>query len=459
MIRYLYIIAIILFSFKSTAQFGPQQIITTEANLPVRVVCGDINGDGYKDVALASRSSSTPYNLAWLANLNGSGTFGSINLIGTMSDTYRINLADLDNDGDLDAMGATVFLDIISWYENLDGNGNFGTRNIISNIADGANDVIAADLDNDGDMDVISASDNSGLAWHENLDGQGNFSMPKAINNTITSSRSVFAADMDGDGDLDILGNAGQPAQIFWMENMNGQGSYGTMHVIREMDAYANTIFAADVDLDGDMDVFAASPYINEVAWYENLDGNGSFGSKNVITNTLSKPFAVYVEDLDNDGDNDVLATSVDAFDGEVVWFENLDGQGAFSAKKGIDSNLVFPRDVYAADIDNDGDMDVLIADQNDDKIAWYENYTILGVKNNQLSHIKVYPNPTKGLVFIDSKNENILSVSVFDVLGKNMFQQAGNIQQLDISSLQPGIYFLRITNGSGEIVKKVIKE
>ena len=459
MIRYLYIIGIILFSFKSTAQFGPQQIITTEANLPVRVVCGDINGDGYKDVALASRSSSTPYNLAWLANLNGSGTFGSINLIGTMSDTYRINLADLDNDGDLDAMGATVFLDIISWYENLDGNGNFGTRNIISNIADGANDVIAADLDNDGDMDVISASDNSGLAWHENLDGQGNFSMPKAINNTITSSRSVFAADMDGDGDLDILGNAGQPAQIFWMENMNGQGSYGTMHVIREMDAYANTIFAADVDLDGDMDVFAASPYINEVAWYENLDGNGSFGSKNVITNTLSKPFAVYVEDLDNDGDNDVLATSVDAFDGEVVWFENLDGQGAFSAKKGIDSNLVFPRDVYAADIDNDGDMDVLIADQNDDKIAWYENYTILGVKNNQLSHIKVYPNPTKGLVFIDSKNENILSVSVFDVLGKNMFQQAGNIQQLDISSLQPGIYFLRITNGSREIVKKVIKE
>src|SRR5690606_17663105 len=219
--------------------FGPQQIITTEANLPVRVVCGDINGDGFKDVALASRSQATPYNLAWLANLNGNGNFGSINLIGTMSDTYRINLADLDGDGDLDAMGATVFMDIISWYENIDGLGNFGPRNIISNIADGANDVIAADIDNDGDMDVISASDNSGLAWYENLDGQGSFSTPKTINNIITGSRSVVATDLDGDGDMDILGNGGQPAQIFWMENMDGQGTFGTMHIILEMGDYA----------------------------------------------------------------------------------------------------------------------------------------------------------------------------------------------------------------------------
>src|SRR5688572_65033 len=97
-----YLLYIFLFIyFNGYAQFGPQQIITTEANLPVRVVCGDINGDGFKDVALASRSQATPYNLAWLANLNGNGNFGSINLIGTMSDTYRINLADLDGDGDL----------------------------------------------------------------------------------------------------------------------------------------------------------------------------------------------------------------------------------------------------------------------------------------------------------------------------------------------------------------------
>ena len=420
MIKYIYIIALLSINLKATAQFGPQRIITTEAHLPARAVAGDINGDGYIDVALASRSSATPYNLAWVENTNGEGDFGPINLIGTMSETYRINLADLDGDGDLDVMGATVFLDIISWYENLDGLGNFGPRNIISNTADGANDVIAADIDGDGDMDVISASDFSGLAWYENL-SQGGFSTTKIIDNTITNSRSVVASDMDGDGDVDILANANEPEEIFWIENMDGLGNFGTKHIISNINFYPNVVFSADIDNDGDMDVFSASPADNEVAWFENLDGLGNFGPKIVITNSLSKPFAVYVADLDNDGDNDVLATSVDALGGEVVWFENLDGLGSFSPKKSIDSNLVFPRDVYAADIDNDGDMDVLIADQNSDTIAWYENYTILGIEETETAFFTIYPNPSRGVLFINPKAENILSAAVFDVLGKNV--------------------------------------
>src|SRR5690606_36637938 len=113
-------------------------------------------------------------------------------------------------------------------------------------------------------------------------DGHGSFSSPKIINNTITGSRSVVATDLDGDGDIDILSNGGQPAQVFWMENMDGQGTFGTMHVILEMGDYANGIFLADVDGDNDMDVFSANPYINEVAWFENLDGQGTFGSKNI---------------------------------------------------------------------------------------------------------------------------------------------------------------------------------
>jgi hypothetical protein len=455
-----YLLYIFLFiHFNGYTQFGPQRILSTEANLPARVVCGDINGDGFKDVALASRSQATPYNLAWLANLNGNGNFGSINLIGTMSDTYRINLADLDGDGDLDAMGATVFLDIISWFENLDDLGNFGPRNIISNTADGANDVIAADIDNDGDMDVISASDFSGLAWYENIDGQGGFSTTKIIDNTITNSRSVVAVDMDGDGDLDILGNANEPEEIFWIENMDGLGNFSTKHVISNVNFYPNVVFPADIDNDGDMDVFSASPADNEVAWFENLDGLGNFGSKNLITNTLSKPFAIYVADLDNDGDNDVLATSVDPFGGEVVWFENLDGLGSFGTKNSIDSNLVFPRDVYAADIDNDGDMDVFIADQNANKIAWYENYTILSVAENEINSLTVYPNPTKGLIYINPKTKTIISIGVFDLLGKKVLQLDGNIQQVDISTLQSGMYFLRIVTEVGDFVQKIIKE
>ncbi len=75
--------------------------------------------------------------------------------------------ADLDGDGDTDVLSASFIDDIIAWYEN-EGNGNFGEQQIISTIADGAISVYVADLDNDGDFDVLSASSDK-IIWFENL--------------------------------------------------------------------------------------------------------------------------------------------------------------------------------------------------------------------------------------------------------------------------------------------------
>jgi hypothetical protein len=64
-----------------------------------------------------------------------------------------------------------------------------------------ADSIWAADLDGDGDMDVLSAS--YGPTWYEN-DGTGRFGPPKVISNSFVANR-VCAADVDGDGDMDVL--------------------------------------------------------------------------------------------------------------------------------------------------------------------------------------------------------------------------------------------------------------
>ena len=452
-----FILYFVSYSSFVIAQFGAQRIITTEAD-GSRIICAaDVDGDGNIDMLSANNFGN---NLTWYKNLDGLGNFGPQNIIAPL-DTIHVSTADIDGDGDMDVLAVSHLNDLVVWYENLDGLGNFSSQKVISNITDGAYVVIAADIYGDGDMDVISGSDNSGIAWYENTDGNGNFGLAHIINSAAPIARSITAADIDGDEDLDIVGsNSGPYVKLSWYENLDGMGNFSPPEVVDTSNFAMYPIYTIDIDGDNDMDilVIAAVSGADKVAWYEN-DGIGNFGSQIVISDEPIDVWSIYSADLDQDGDNDILATGGGAFDGEIVWFENLDGTGSFGSKNVINIEHQFPRSVIAADIDNDGDMDVIASSQNDDKIAWYENLTILGVGENESSSIKIYPNPTDGLLYIDANTESIIGITVFDVLGKKVLQLQGNKQQVDISTIESGMYFLRIATDRGEFVQKIIKE
>jgi hypothetical protein len=77
--------------------------------------------------------------------------------------------ANLNNDGFIDVLSTSIYDNTVAWYKN-DGSGNFSATKVISNTALGARSVFAADLNNDGFIDVLSASiyDNT-VAWYKNL--------------------------------------------------------------------------------------------------------------------------------------------------------------------------------------------------------------------------------------------------------------------------------------------------
>ncbi len=95
------------------------------------------------------------------------------------------------------------------------------------------------------------------------------------------------------------------------------------------------------------------------------------FGNQQVITTLANGPRSVYATDLDGDGDADVLSAS--AWDNKIAWYENLGG-GSFGPQQVITTLADGATFVYATDLDGDGDADVLSASYNDDRIAWYEN-------------------------------------------------------------------------------------
>jgi hypothetical protein len=96
--------------------------------------------------------------------------YGPQQVITTAADVaYSVYATDLDGDGDMDVLSASISDDKIAWYAN-DGSGNFGTQQVITTAADGAYSVYATDLDGDGDMDVLSASSSDDkIAWYEDI--------------------------------------------------------------------------------------------------------------------------------------------------------------------------------------------------------------------------------------------------------------------------------------------------
>ena len=92
---------------------------------------------------------------------------------------------------------------------------------------------------------------------------------PTFTDHTISDSAnyavSVHAADVDGDGDMDVLSASEYDDKIAWYEN-DGSESF-TEHVISDSADYARTVYAADVDGDGDMDVLSASSKDDKIAW------------------------------------------------------------------------------------------------------------------------------------------------------------------------------------------------
>ncbi len=352
-----------------TGAFGAQQVITTLADRAESVFAADLDGDGDADVLSASYLDDE---IAWYENSDGQGTFGPQQLISTIADgAWSVFAADLDGDGDIDVLSAAFEGDRVVWHENTDGQGTFGPQQVITTLADGARSVLAADVDGDGDTDVLSASSNDNkVAWYENTDGQGSFGPQLVISTLASHAYSVTAADVDGDSDVDVLSASFEDDKIAWYENTDGQGSFGPQQLITTLADAAVSVFAADLDADGDMDVLSASAAQNVIAWYENTDGQGSFGPQQVIMTLAGYP--VFATDLDGDGDTDALSAYPN-----IAWYENTNGQGSFGPQQVISTLVVAAQSVFAADVDGDGDTDVLSASYEDDKIAWYEQSNV----------------------------------------------------------------------------------
>jgi hypothetical protein len=363
--------------------FAAKQSIAFTGNGPEAIELHDVDGDGDLDLFVARYWDNT---ISWFRNEGGGSFSEAINVSTTAERGQSVALADVDGDGDADLIAGSYYYlnNKVVWFPNTDGQGTFGSERIITVDAPGVEHVAAADIDGDGAMDILAASTtNNNVSWFRNLDGTGSFDRQRNVLSDASGAASVSLMDLDGDGDLDVLAAAYWDNEIAWYENLDGKATFGPQRVITNAAQRAQMARAADLDGDGHPDVLSASYADGKIAWYRNTDGTGNFGAQQLITNRLPGATAIVAADLDGDGDLDVAAASFST--GIVTWFENLDGQGNFGALQILTRRAIGAERIEAVDLDGDGDRDLIVAAYgsenvtNDGEILWFENTNGLG--------------------------------------------------------------------------------
>ncbi|NQT27119.1 T9SS type A sorting domain-containing protein, partial [candidate division KSB1 bacterium] len=290
----------------------------------------DMDNDGDIDILSSEWSDSS---FVWHENKDSIGKSWRAHTTKTPYLFHALHSIDINANGNNDVILCTINQAIL--YKNINGEGMFDNgRILINNLRSACICSTDIDYDNDLDILYVDSSFSfQCLINHKNIDTFKTIKIgdiPWDINSTRGGAYArLKSIDVDQDGDKDIIywynsefsGNA----SINWYENINIIGQIGEVYRILSA---PDDFYCSDLDNDSDQDIVIYTNR-NKVAWYENIDTTGRYINLQMISNNEEfyhdyylYPLSIFAIDIDGDGDNDVL--TVNYQENKVSWYKNL---------------------------------------------------------------------------------------------------------------------------------------
>lgn len=343
---------------------------------------GDFNRDGIPDLAVED------YNMDSISIFlgNGDGTFKTPSAFAiaptTNSGIAEIMVADMNGDGNPDLIvtsgGSGGPVDVFLG----NGNGTFTLKG-----SSGLNTSIFAlgDFNRDGKMDAVSVDSNNAALYFLQGDGAGNLNRI-TIANVTTHYSKVWAGDFNGDGKLDLI-LEDNTNSVFQIRLGNGDGTFQAASTILSGVANISSMAVGDFNGDGKLDI-AYTMSGNAAVGLGLGNGDGTFSTQNLSTG-LANGFLIRVVsgDFNGDGKLDIL-TSFDTYSNtsDVVMFLG-NGNGTFGSPQVTSLPTESATGLTMGDLNNDATPDLVISDHTGasldivlDSVNFSETASLTGV-------------------------------------------------------------------------------
>lgn len=341
----------------------------------------DINNDGFDDIidiGMDEETHITNFGKIYINQNGESFAEGGGQSFSNLT-RYNVSIADFDSDEDMDLIvsGDDGRTNYFSFSQNNFNEGSFYTSNTLSELTSLDNAFISAgDIDNNNTIDLFASGRyvySQNILEINNLIAINNSDMSSNLTeisieglNPLFNGKSEMA-DMDNDGDLDIvisgdnrfdITETDYTRELQWLENKINEGGTYTRNFIAELPGNFAII---DFDNDGDMDIFSPDGAI----FYENTDNSENrFTPRTNIITGITDNATITIGDYDSDGNMDIAMIGASG-NSYIDIYENTYNEDQSFQLRDYSMQGVTTGDIRFIDYDNDGDLDIIAYGRN----------------------------------------------------------------------------------------------